>query len=69
MPDDGREEMYKVHAAACLEIARNADDREGKIALLDLARAWLALAEQHDKSSRTTLLYETMTPSQRGPAI
>jgi hypothetical protein len=51
--------MYKVHAAARLEIARNAGDREGKIALLDLARAWLALAEQHDKNSQTTLVYET----------
>jgi len=51
--------MYKVHAAACLEIARNADDREGKIALHDMARAWLVLAEQHYKSSRTALVYET----------
>jgi hypothetical protein len=59
MQDDGREEMYKVHAAACLEIARNANDREGKIALLDMARAWLVLAEQHDKSSQTALVYET----------
>jgi hypothetical protein len=50
MPDDGRAEMYKVHAAACLEIARTANNREGKIALLDMARAWLALAEQHDKN-------------------
>ena len=51
MPDDCHEEMYKVHAAACLEIARTADNREGKIALLDMARAWLALAEKHDKKS------------------
>jgi hypothetical protein len=53
-----------VHAAACLEIARNADDREGKIALLDMARAWLALADQHDKNSQTTLVYETPEPRQ-----
>jgi len=58
MPDDGRDEMYKVHAAACLEIARKTDDREGKIALLDIARAWLALADQHDKNSQPTLVYE-----------
>lgn len=48
MPTDAREE-YKAHAAGCLEIARRTDNREGKIALLDIARAWLALAEQHDK--------------------
>jgi hypothetical protein len=59
MPDDARGEMYKEHAAACLAIARNADDREGKIALLDMARAWLVLAEQHVKNSQTTLVCET----------
>ncbi len=47
MPCDGREEVCKEHAAACLENARRTDDREGKMALLDIARAWLALAEQH----------------------
>jgi len=55
MLGDGREELYKVHAAECLEIARTANNREGKIALLDIARAWLVLAEQHDKTSRTVL--------------
>jgi hypothetical protein len=47
MPGDGQQEVYKEHAAACLEIARKTDDREGKIALLGIARAWLALAEQY----------------------
>ena len=51
--------MYKVHAAACLEIARTGNNREGKIALLDMARAWLALAEQHDKNNQSTLIYES----------
>jgi hypothetical protein len=59
MPGDGREEVYKVHAAACLEIARKTDDREGKIALLDIASAWLALADQHDK------IYKTPEPRQQ----
>jgi hypothetical protein len=47
-------EEYKAHAAGCLDIARKTDDREGKIALLDMARAWLALADQHDKNSQAT---------------
>jgi hypothetical protein len=51
-----REETYKDHAAACLEIARKTDDREGKIALLYMARAWLKLADQHHMNSQTTLL-------------
>ena len=54
MPRDGREETYKAHAAECLEIARQTDDREGKIALLDIARAWLVLADQHRKNSQTS---------------
>ena len=53
MPSDNREELYKVHAAECIEIARKTDNREGKIALLQIARAWLTLADQHHKSSQT----------------
>jgi hypothetical protein len=55
MPGDSCEELYKDHAAACLEIARKTDDRAGKLALLDLARAWIALAEEHDKNHRAAL--------------
>jgi hypothetical protein len=47
VPGDDQQELYKVQATACLEIARKTDDREGKIALLGIARAWLALADQH----------------------
>jgi hypothetical protein len=35
-----------------------------KFVLLDMARAWLALAEQGVKNSQTTLVYETPTPGQ-----
>ena len=59
MPGDDREEVYKAHAAGCMEIARETDDREGKIALLNIARAWLALADQRHKNSHTTLLGST----------
>jgi hypothetical protein len=53
MPADGQQEVYKVHAATCLEIARKTGDREGKIALLGIARAWLALADQHAGAAPT----------------
>jgi hypothetical protein len=53
MPGDDREEAYKMNAAECLEIARQTEDREGKTALLDIARAWLALVDQHQKNSQT----------------
>jgi hypothetical protein len=52
----GPEETSKAQAAQCLEIARKTDDREGKIALLDMARAWLALADQHHQNSQATLV-------------
>jgi hypothetical protein len=52
----GPEETSKAQAAECLEIARRTDDREGKIALLDIARAWLSLADQHGKNSQATLV-------------
>lgn len=51
MPDDNQEQAYKENAAACLEIARKTDDREGKIALLDIARAWLDLAEHTQRTA------------------
>jgi hypothetical protein len=53
MAGEDREETYKANAAECLEIARKTDDREGKIALPDIARAWLALADQHHKNGLT----------------
>jgi hypothetical protein len=33
-----------------------------KLLLLDMATAWLALAEQSLKNNQTTLVYETPTP-------
>jgi hypothetical protein len=53
MPGDGQQDVYKVHAAACLDIARKTDDRQGKIALLGIARAWLALADPYAGAAPT----------------
>jgi len=40
------------------------DDSEAKLALLDMARAWRVLANQNDKNSQSTLVYETPEPCQ-----
>jgi hypothetical protein len=48
MPSEEREETYKENAAACLDMARVTNDRESKLAFLDIARALLVLAEQHE---------------------
>jgi hypothetical protein len=59
MSRDGQVEAYRAHAATCVQLARENTDSEIKIALLDMARAWLNLADQAEKNSQTTLVYET----------
>jgi len=49
---------YRLHAASCIEIARNLEP-ERKLALLNIAQAWLNLAEQVAKNLNTVLVYET----------
>jgi hypothetical protein len=40
---------YRLNAANCTEMARHFGDVEHKIALLDMAQAWLRLAEITEK--------------------
>jgi hypothetical protein len=65
MSRDGQAEVYRVHAAQCIQLAQKTDDSEAKLGLLDMARAWLDLANQNDKNSQTTLVYETPEPRQQ----
>ena len=46
MTSDGRVDTYLVVAAKCMELAQLTDDLRNKLSLLDMARAWLAMAEQ-----------------------
>jgi len=49
-----------VVAGRCIQFAQETDDRASKISLLDLARGWLAMAEQSQKDRPApTLVYET----------
>jgi hypothetical protein len=50
----GQVDAYKLRAGQCVQLAR--------LTLLEMARAWLLLAEQALKNSETTLVYETPTP-------
>ncbi|MGA9006598.1 MAG: hypothetical protein WB495_06820 [Xanthobacteraceae bacterium] len=60
MSSTGSAELYRVHATQCVELALKAPDRETRLALLDMAQAWLALAEHADKNLHaSTLVYET----------
>jgi hypothetical protein len=58
-------EAYRVRAKSCTQLAHKATDLESKMLLLDMARAWLVLAEQAEKNSATTLVYETPEPRSR----
>jgi hypothetical protein len=60
MSSTGSAEVYRAHAAQCVEIARKTPDPETRLALLDIAQAWLALAQHADKNTHApTLVYET----------
>ena len=56
---DGQADVYRVHAAQCVLLAQKADDPQSKLALLDMARSWQALANQNHKNSQTSPVYET----------
>jgi hypothetical protein len=57
MSGDRQQEVYKAQAAECLEIARKTDDRKGKIPLLDIACAGLALADQDALAASTAATF------------
>jgi hypothetical protein len=53
---------YRLNAATCIEIARDLEP-DRKLALLNIAQAWLNLAEQIAKNLDTVLVYETPVSS------
>jgi hypothetical protein len=55
-------DAYQLRATQCARLAQTATDSQAKLMLLEIARAWLALAEQATKNSETVLVYETPTP-------
>jgi hypothetical protein len=61
----GSEEVvaaYHLHAAHCAEIAENTSDPKNRLVLLQMAVAWLKLAEQAQKNS---LVYKVLEPLQQ----
>jgi hypothetical protein len=47
-----RAELYRANAAECLVMASSMTDANSRASLLDMAWAWLRLAEQVDKNAR-----------------
>jgi hypothetical protein len=50
---------YRLNAVKCVDLAQSSSDSENKLVLLEMARAWLLLAEQAVKNGETILVYET----------
>ena len=63
----GRASLYRVHAAECIKAAETAHDLEDKQAFLDMATAWLILAEQADKSSEERAMGSVQADEKRAP--
>ncbi len=59
--------LYRLYAAHCLGIAKDISDPARKLALLDMAQAWAALAEQAENSADAGLLYDTGIPRTESP--
>jgi len=54
---------YQQSATKCVQLAQTTSDLQAKLTLLEMARAWLALAEQAIKNSETVLIYEPPCPA------
>jgi len=62
---------YRLHAAHCTEIAAKTADIKNKLTLLNMARAWLLLAEQAERwtADHQPLTERPVEPSSASPAM
>jgi hypothetical protein len=58
-------ELYRANAAECLVMASSITDANNRKSLLDMASAWLRLADLAEKNGQTDLVYETPPPQLR----
>jgi len=50
--------LYRGYAAKCTLLAQTLDDSAGKLALIDMAQAWLSLADLAAKNEMLPIVYE-----------
>jgi hypothetical protein len=55
-------DLYRLHAAQCVDLSHRSSDCNSKVVLLHMAQSWVILAEQAERNSETTLVYETPEP-------
>ena len=53
---------YKRNAAECLHVASVLTDPQQKAAMIEMAQAWVRLADQAIKNNQTDITYEVLEP-------
>jgi len=53
---------YREYAAKCVAVAQNLQDTAEKVSMLDMAQAWIKLAELALRNERLPVVYETPEP-------
>ena len=57
-------DYYRQYALECLRLANDTHEPSTKAVLIDMAQAWIRLAEQAQRNRQLRLVYEA--PSPRG---
>ncbi|MFL4980860.1 MAG: hypothetical protein ACJ8FU_15455 [Xanthobacteraceae bacterium] len=52
-------EFYRRKAAQCILVAEETTDAANRLVLMEMAQAWVRLAEQAEKNLLTDVVYET----------
>ena len=59
MPGRANANLYRVRAQHCIDIARDTEDASRRLVLVEMAQAWMRLAEQAERNRKTDMVYET----------
>jgi len=57
-----RPDYYRQHALECLRLANDTNEPSTKAVLIDMAQAWIRLAEQAQRNRRLDLVHEAPSP-------
>ena len=55
-------DYYRQHALECLRLANDTHEPSMKAVLIDMAQAWIRLAEQAHRNRQLSLVYEAPSP-------
>lgn len=55
-------DYYRQYALECLRLANNTHEPSTKAVLIDMAQAWIRLAEQAHRNRQLSLVYEAPSP-------